>query len=83
LLNHRGISNNNTCIDKSSNIIGRPRACYGANKPSNLVVTSNSYIEKTKMLMYNNKAMKAAKHPKRDRRQNLTSTKRKIIKMDD
>ena len=36
-----------------------------SNKPSNLVVTSKSYIEKIKALMHNNKAMKGSKTSKK------------------
>ena len=39
----------------------RHKACYRANKPSNLVITSKSYKEKTKKLMHKNKTMKASK----------------------
>ena len=46
-------------IDISSNTISKRKACYGAIKLSNLVITSKSYIEITKT-----QAMKALKHPK-------------------
>ena len=62
MINHGGISNNTlTYIDKSSNTTSRLEACYGASKLSNLMVTRKSYIEKTKMLMKNNNAMKVPK----------------------
>jgi len=35
------------------------------NKPSNLVVTIKSYIEKTKVLRHNKKATKASEHPEK------------------
>ena len=61
-----GISNSTlSCIDISSNTIGKRGACYRANKPNNLVIISKSYIEKAKMLMHNNKAIKESKHPEK------------------
>jgi len=84
LLNHGGTSNNTSiCIDKSSNTISRRRDRYEANMPSNLVVTSKSYIAKTKAFMHNNKAMKGntnkkTSHPKIGRRQVSISTRNKI-----
>jgi len=57
-----GISNDTlTGTHKSSNTTSRRRDCYGAKKPNNLVVISKSYIEKTKAVILNNKAMKAEK----------------------
>ena len=49
-------------MDISSSTTGRRVTCYGANKPNNLVVTSKSYIEKTKTLKHNNQAMKTLEY---------------------
>jgi len=62
----RHISNNTlTIIDRSSNTASMRGPCYEANKLNNLVVTSQSYIEKTKTLVHNNKAVIASKLPEK------------------
>ena len=58
-----------TYIDISSRSTGRRGACYRTSKPSNLVIISKSYIEKTKVLMHNNKVMNTSKHPDKQDKQ--------------
>jgi len=55
-------SNNTFTYNKSSNTTNRRRDSYGVNKPSNRVVTSKSYIEKTKAFMHNNKGDEGIKN---------------------